>query len=90
MDKRNMAEMHNGQLVTDPTGVEFVDIANHGRQMKYVTQENHWTNGWLPVPTHPSAGNWVTLRKATADDIEGALKTQLVLCGHWNPNAHFR
>jgi hypothetical protein len=51
----------------DPPGIEFFDAAT-SRRMKYVYPgSSHWTAGWL-LYKHPD-GQWVTLRKATRDDI---------------------
>lgn len=51
----------------DPMGLEFFDNATKKR-MKYVYPDTkHWTAGWI-LYKHPE-GKWVTLRKATDDDI---------------------
>ena len=51
----------------DPAGLEFYD-ARSERWMKYVYPDTpHWTAGWI-LYKHPD-GQWVTLRKATDDDI---------------------
>ncbi len=54
----------------DPTtlhGVGFYDIHN-GRAMRYIYPDaDHWTAGWIVVQ-NPS-GDWMTLRKATDEDI---------------------
>lgn len=52
----------------DPPGVEFIDRAS-GRRMRLVDDDApqcSW-RGWL-VYWHEHAGNWVSLRLATADD----------------------
>jgi hypothetical protein len=55
----------SGQI--DPPGLTFTDGAS-GRRMKYVyPSTQHWTAGWI-LYKHPQ-GHWVTLRKATDDDI---------------------
>lgn len=48
----------------EPTGVKFYDTASR-REMMYSQDED--TRGWL-LWKHPD-GQWVTLRKATKDDI---------------------
>ena len=51
----------------DPSGINFYDNAT-GKHMKYVYPDSpHWTAGWI-LYKHPD-GQWVTLRKATDDDI---------------------
>lgn len=54
----------------DPTslsGVGFYDI-HSGRAMRYIYPDaGHWLAGWI-VARNPS-GDWMTLRKATDDDI---------------------
>jgi hypothetical protein len=51
----------------DPVGIEFYDQAT-SRYMKYVYPDSkHYTAGWI-LYKHPD-GQWVTLRKATDDDI---------------------
>lgn len=52
----------------NPPGLEFFDGAS-GSTLKYVYPDTkHWCAGWL-LYKHVS-GEWVTLRKATEDDIE--------------------
>lgn len=52
----------------DPVGLEFFDNATKKR-MKYVYPDSkHWAAGWI-LYKHPD-GQWVTLRKATQQDIE--------------------
>lgn len=49
-------------------GLEFYDAASK-RKMKYVYPDtDHWTAGWV-LYRHPN-GQWVTLRKATPEDIK--------------------
>jgi len=51
----------------NPPGYDFYD-GNSGRSMKYVYPDTkHPAAGWL-LYKHPD-GQWVTLRKATEDDI---------------------
>lgn len=66
--------------MSEPTGVEFYDAAS-GRTMKYVYPDTkHWTAGWL-LYRNPGDGQWVTLRKATEDDIARITK-QIVKAHH--------
>ena len=52
---------------SDSPGLEFYDGVST-RWMKYVYPDTkHWTAGWI-LYKHPD-GQWVTLRKATDDDI---------------------
>jgi hypothetical protein len=52
----------------DIPGLEFFDLASQ-RMMKYVYPDTrHWTAGWI-LFQHPD-GQWVTLRKATDQDVE--------------------
>lgn len=52
----------------DVASLKFYDQANH-REMMYVYPDTkHWTAGWLLFKT--KGGEWVTLRKATDEDIE--------------------
>ena len=63
----------------NPPGFEFFD-GNSQRQLKYVYPDTkHWTAGWL-LYKHPD-GQWVTLRKATDDDIK-ALNGAVVRAHH--------
>ena len=49
------------------SGLEFFDAASK-RTLKYVYPDTpHWTAGWI-LYRHPD-GQWVTLRKATKDDV---------------------
>lgn len=49
------------------SGVEFFDTTSN-RQMKYVYRDsNHWAAGWI---LYRHDGQWVTLRKATKQDID--------------------
>ena len=50
----------------DPPGIEFYDAAT-GKHCKLVTGDSTPFSGWI-VYKHPD-GQWVTWRKATADDI---------------------
>jgi hypothetical protein len=52
----------------DVPGLEFYE-AKTRKQMKYVYPDSeHWARGWI-LYKHPD-GQWVTLRKATQDDID--------------------
>ena len=51
----------------EPTGAKFFDIATN-REMILIEDEKSSYKGWLCYK-HPD-GQWVTLRKATNDDIE--------------------
>lgn len=50
-----------------PKGIEFIDL-HSGRQMLLVSEEEEQVSwrGWI-MWRHPD-GQWVSLRKATADD----------------------
>ena len=50
----------------EPKGTRFFDAATN-RQMLFVQDKDHSFDGWLCY-RHPD-GQWVTLRKATDDDI---------------------
>jgi len=64
----------------DVPGFEFYDQASK-RQMKYVYPDTaHWTAGWI-LYRNPGDGQWVTLRKATDDDIK-ALNRAVVVAHH--------
>lgn len=58
----------------DPPGIEFFDMAS-GRQMKLVA-DGIW-KGWIAYK-HPD-GQWVSLRKAEADDLAKFLATEAQL-----------
>lgn len=52
---------------SDVPGLEFFDAASN-RMLKYVYPDTpHWAAGWI-LYKHPD-GQWVTLRKATEDDV---------------------
>lgn len=53
--------------VYEPNGLRFHDVAT-GRDMLLVCETGHDLNGWLCF-RHPD-GQWVTQRKATADDLD--------------------
>ena len=47
-------------------GIEFEST---GKRMKYVYPDSpHWSAGWI-LYWHEGQGDWVTLRKATNEDI---------------------
>jgi len=48
--------------------IDFFD-ARSGRDMRYIYPDSsHYLAGWV-LFRHPHAENWVTLRKASAEDI---------------------
>ena len=68
----------------DVPGLKFHDAAS-GRDMKYVYPDtDHWTAGWI-LYRHPATTQWVTLRKATDDDI-AALNGAVVEAHHKESN----
>ncbi len=62
----------------DVSGIEFYDVVSR-RTMKYIYPDaNHWTAGWI---LYKHDGGWVTLRKATEQDIS-SLNSAVVRAHH--------
>jgi hypothetical protein len=72
----------------DPSSLDIVPLRFHsnGREMIYVyPNTKHWSAGWI-LYQHPD-GEWVTLRKATEDDIS-RLSAAVVAAHHSEEGQH--